>query len=158
MAQTDHTVLIVECKFHNKPGLKTNVRVPLYMKSRFEDIKKWHEVKKINQNHKKKIMIVTNTKFTKNAIKYAKCVDIELLGWAWPRKGNLEKLIDKLKAHPITVLGSLTKYQKEFLLSRDVVMCFQLKRKQHLLKKLRIKADKISQILDEAQAVCKVRK
>jgi hypothetical protein len=126
------------------------------MKSRFEDIKKWHEVKKNDGNHKKKIMIVTNTKFTKNAIKYAKCVDIELLGWAWPRKGNLEQLIDKLKAHPITVLSSLTKHQKEFLLSKDVVMCFQLKQKQDLLKKLRIKTNKIMQILNEAQAVCKV--
>jgi hypothetical protein len=173
MAQTDHKILIVECKFHNKPGLKTNVRVPLYMKSRFEDIKKWYDVKKRNREYKKKayyaklqpegakysiVTIVTNTKFTKNAIRYAKCVGIELLGWAWPKKGNLEQLIDKLKAHPITVLSSLTKHQKEFLLSKDVVMCFQLEHKQHLLKKLKIKTDKITQILDEAKAVCKLCK
>jgi len=113
-------------------------------------------LKKSNREHKKKTVIVTNTKFTKNAITYAKCVGIDLLGWAYPKKGNLEQLIDELGVHPITVLSSLTKHQKEFLLSKDVVMCFQLKRKQHLLKKLQIKADKIAQILDEALAVCKL--
>src|SRR5436190_11039753 len=36
------TKIMIEAKFHNQVGMRTNVHVPLYTKSRFEDIKIKH--------------------------------------------------------------------------------------------------------------------
>src|SRR5581483_1563860 len=73
---------LIECKFHHQAGIKTDVKVTLYVKARFEDIK----------NHTKEfqeIWLVTNTKFTSQAIKYAQCADIKLLGWSYPERNNI---------------------------------------------------------------------
>ena len=39
-AQKDNRHFMVECKFHNRQGYKCDVKIPLYIKSRFEDVKK----------------------------------------------------------------------------------------------------------------------
>src|SRR3989344_563958 len=38
-AQKNSETIITECKFHNQLGIKTDVKVALYVKARFEDIK-----------------------------------------------------------------------------------------------------------------------
>jgi hypothetical protein len=145
---------LVECKFHNRPGLKADVKIPLYIKARFDDIKE-HWVANPKQNgHFHQAWIFTNTKFTWNAILYAKCVGIRLVGWSYPDENNLAQLIDKFGLHPITVLTSINRYQKKLLLENEVVLCKQLCEQSTKLKILGIQENKISQVLEEAKAVC----
>ena len=58
--------------------------------------------------------IVTNTKFTSNAIRYAQCAGIGLIGWSYPHNDNLASLVDKYCLHPITALSLINKNKKEF--------------------------------------------
>lgn len=100
----------MELKYHNSRGNKTDVKVAMYSYARFLDIASAH--KKI-ETQKHKAWVVTNTKFTKNAIKYAGCMGMELLGWRWPRKGSLEQLIEQKSLYPITVLPSANRHIRQ---------------------------------------------
>lgn len=149
----DHQFL-VECKFHSRQGLKTDVKIPLYIKARFDDIKE-HWIANPKQNgHFHQAWIFTNTKFTWDAIIYAKCVGICLVGWSYPEEDNLAQLIDKLGLHPITALTSINRYQKKILLQNEIVLCRQLCQEGTKLKTLGFQSNKISRIVAEAKAVC----
>ena len=69
-------------------------------------------------------MIVTNTKFTSEVIKYAECVKINLLGWKYPLNRGLEYVIESEKFYPITILPSL-KGELVELFSRQKIMLAQ---------------------------------
>ncbi len=67
--------ITAELKFHNSRAKKTDLKVTLYMRARFDDIldSGFYEDKIPRQ------LIITNTKFTTNAKRYAKCADIGVL-------------------------------------------------------------------------------
>jgi hypothetical protein len=75
VAFKDSKHVTAELKFHNSRSKKTDLKVALYMKARFEDIEStgYYGDKESRQ------MIITNTKFTKNAKTYSKCAGIEVL-------------------------------------------------------------------------------
>lgn len=154
VVKKDDYQFLVECKFHIRQGLKADVKVPLYIKARFDDIKE-HWVANPKQNgHFHQAWIFTNTKFTWDAIMYAKCVGIRLVGWSYPDEDNLAQLIDKFGLHPITALTSINRYQKKILLQNEIVLCKQLCQEGAKLKTLGFQDNKISQMMAEAEAVC----
>jgi hypothetical protein len=75
VANKKDILLTAELKFHNSRSKKTDLKVALYMKARFDDI----EASGFYQDNIPKKMIITNTKFTTNAKSYAKCAGIEVL-------------------------------------------------------------------------------
>jgi len=77
----------------------------MYAYARLLDIKDGQKNQKDNQYI---MWVVTNTKFTSSAIRYAKCKGIKLVGWSYPRGNSLEKMIEKKKLYPITILPSIT--------------------------------------------------
>jgi len=117
VAKKGNDVFYIECKFHNRPGLKTDVQVALYTKSRFEDIVT--NTKKTSLNYRS--WLVSNTKITKDAISYANCQNIKTTSWCCPGKESLFFLIKNSKLHPITSLTSLSKDQIKVLLKQNIV-------------------------------------
>lgn len=140
---------LVECKFHNRQALKTKVKVPLYIRARFEDIEKTSKKTVFS-----KAVIVTNTKFTTRAIKYAECIGIELLGWSYPAKNNLPALIGKYGLHPITALTMLTTKQKNAFIKNGFVLCADAAKYRKEFKKFGLSEYKIEQIIKNAESVC----
>ncbi|HEX9721807.1 MAG TPA: ATP cone domain-containing protein [Candidatus Paceibacterota bacterium] len=109
---------IMELKYHNRRGLKTDVKVAMYSYARFLDIAAAH---KKFESKKHKAWVVTNTKFTTSAIKYGNCMDMELLGWHWPKQGSLEQLIEQKSLYPITVLPSANRHVREQFASQKLM-------------------------------------
>jgi len=155
-AHKENKHALAECKFHNRQNLKTNVKVTLYVMARFNDIQK-----KLNKTKEHKLdmyecWVITNTKFTTEAIKYANCIGIELLGWGYPNKGNIADIIAKYDLFPITVLTTLNAHQKRELIKKGFVMCrFVNKHIQHL-KTLGLQDKQIENIKAEAKGVCEL--
>ncbi|NNC35403.1 MAG: ATPase, partial [Croceitalea sp.] len=118
VASKDNVQLLIECKFHSDPARYCDVKIPLYIKSRFDDI---HANEYTANNHQKG-WVVTNTRFTKDALAYGKCVGLYLLSWDHPKGDSLKERNDRLGLYPITVSTVLTQYEKDFLLSRDIVL------------------------------------
>jgi len=150
IAEKDNYYFMIECKYHNLPGTMSDVKVPLYIQARFKDVeKKWLEIAE-HQNKIHQGWVVTNTKFTTDAIKYGTCAGLHLLSWDYPEKENLKNQIDTLRLYPVTCLTSLTKVEKQKLLDAKIVLCKDIYENQNLLMKAGVKQTRISTILNEA--------
>ena len=128
----NETLLLVECKYRNAPGYKCDVKVPLYIRSRFEDIR---EAKGLTPE-KIQGVIATNARFSGDAVDYAACVGLQLIGWDYPREGSLRGLLDELKIYPLTVLTELSKPQKQALLNHKLVLCRDILATPEVLERL----------------------
>jgi len=123
LAQKKNLFYIGECKYRNLKEGKVNSNVILANYARFLDLKSG-KLKKYNP----KTIVVTNTKFTKSAIKYSQCVGSSLLGWNYPKKRGLEHFIDSLGLYPITILPSFKKRLCSIFISRKIILAKDLLR------------------------------
>ena len=117
---------IIECKYHNKRGRRSDLKVALYIYARFLDIKKvW---KKIPGHHQffHQAWLVTNTKCTSQAIRYARCVGLKIVSWRYPKDESLEYLIEKKGLYPITVLPSLNRYVRDIMAENKIMLAKDL--------------------------------
>lgn len=118
---------LIECKFHQQRGVCCDVKIPLYISARFQDIQlQRNSISPTNSSQPFKGWLVTNTHFTKDAIAYGLCAGLALMGWDYPAKNSLRELIDKNGLHPLTSLTTLTKYEKQQLLEKKLVLCSDL--------------------------------
>ena len=153
VATHDHSQFMVECKFHNQQGKVCNVKVPLYIHSRFQDIEFiWRDQP---GNHSKTYQgwVVTNTRFTSDAIEYGRCAGLHLVGWDYPEKGSLRQMIEESGLFPVTALTHLSLKQKQQLLEQGIVLCQQLINNPGALDFLDLSKGKILNILREAAAL-----
>lgn len=153
IANIDKETIIIECKFHGEQGLNCNVKVPLYINSRYEDIKASWKANG-NSTQLKNCWVVTNTRFSEDAVQYGRCSGLYLLSWDYPNKESLRDRIDRLGLYPITVSTLLTKREKQFLLSRNIVLCRQLLGDVFYLDHLGISEVRKEKILLEIEALC----
>ncbi len=139
-----------EIKFHNHQGIKTDLKVALYVYARFEDLIKSGEVDEG--------VLITNTKFTKNARAYGTCVGLTMISWDYPKEGNgqenLYSLIETSGLHPITCLTTLPKSAKKRLLENNIVLCRTIKEDTSMLESYGISNDQIPLILEEINTLC----
>ncbi len=153
LAEKNGQAIMVECKFHSDATKKCDVKVPLYIQSRYIDIKaRW------NGDSKKLPLsagwVVTNTQFTSDAIAYGSCTGLYLLSWNYPDKSALKDRIDQLGLYPVTVTSQLSGKEKDYLLKRDVVLLKELYKDRYLLDHLGISGERKKRILNEVQALC----
>ena len=98
--------------------------------------------------------MVTNTRFTADAISYGNCCGLYLLSWDYPKNDGLRDRIDRLGLYPITVSTLLTTREKQFLLSRDVVLCRDLVGDAFYLDHLGISQTRKEKIMSEIKELC----
>lgn len=146
---------LVECKYHSESARFSNVKIPLYIQSRFEDIDRhWKKTNEEKQTYRQG-WIYTTTRFSEDAIKYGNCMGLNLISWKYPEKGNLEDRIRLNGLFPVSCLNELTVANKQELIKRNIVTALELKHKPYLLKKVGIKTDtKIRRVLKEIDALC----
>lgn len=154
LAKKDGKVTIIECKFHSQEGRNCNVKVPLYIHSRYLDVKKHWDSKADNLLEFDVGWVATNTRFTEDAIAYGKCAELYLLSWDFPKDNGLKDRIDRLGLYPITVSTLLSSREKQFLLSRDVVLCQQLLHDKFFLDHLGISDSRKQRIMKEINLLC----
>lgn len=153
-AEKHNKVAIIECKFHSEEGRNCNVKVPLYIQSRYQDVKLQWEKKKDPKPIMEAGWVVTNTRFTADAVTYGHCVGLYLLSWDFPKGDGLKDRIDRLGLYPITVSTLLTNREKQFLLAREVVLCRQLLQDRFFLDHLGISSVRKERILSEISTLC----
>ena len=152
--QNEHC--LVECKFHNRPGAKTDVVITLYMQARFQDLQDAAIKHVAHAQTLHTVLVATNTKFTRQAVQYGTCKNMRLLSWDYPEQHSLAQLIERHKLYPITTLASLNNYQKRIFLRSGFVLCKDAPKQRKLLQELKLGSREIDAIIKEAQAVCKL--
>jgi hypothetical protein len=140
----------MEVKFHNSLSTKTDLKVALYIKARFDDLALAGIDSRIDQ-----AWLVTNTRFTRNVIRYTKCSgSMKLLGWDYPRHRGLEVLIEEAGLHPVTMLTALSNREKQNLLDADKVLCRDVLNNRDVLVDAGVHRDKIDSVLYQAAELC----
>ena len=146
VAENENKKLIVEAKFHNDSGIHTDLHVSLYTKARFDDLKEKHKIDEP--------WIITNTKLTQDAISFAKCVGMSVMGWNYPEDKSLRFLVEKWKLHPITVLDNLSLSQKQTLMQNHITLCKQIANDHSVLDVLSIPLDRKNEVIAKAESIC----
>ena len=155
VAEKGNNFFMIECKYHNLRGIFCDVKIPLYIQSRFKDVEKqWLKL----PEHKSMVhqgWVITNTRFSIDAIQYGTCVGLNLIGWDYPASGSLKEQIDTLGLYPITCLTSLTKTEKQRLLDKKIVLCSEILNNEKLLELNGVRLSRINTVMKEAQQLCK---
>lgn len=146
----DDLVTMIECKFHSGTDAKTDVKVPMYILSRFNDLsdkkyKLFGQLRTIGS-----CLIVTNNKFTEDALTFAKCSNLKMLSWDYPPQNGLREIIDRLKIYPITCLTTLTQIEKTQLLAVNIITVKDLLAEKNWLNNLELSKIRIKRVLTEA--------
>jgi hypothetical protein len=152
-AEKKNLIYIGECKYRNLSDGKVHSDIALSAFARFLDIQKGGFFNKNGfKSFNIKNLIITNTKFTDKTIKYAECVGIELLGWQYPLKAGLEKIIDKKRLYPITILPSFKRELLEFLVQKRMMLVGDIftNNFEKAVKKNKITINNFKQLKEEA--------
>lgn len=158
VATSEDTLITGELKFHNRAGLRSDLKVALYVSSRWRDIENSGYYKKDPKIKNYKKWLLTNTKFTSNAIKYAECNNtFDLIGWNYPRRGNLASMIEESGLHPITCMTSLSGADKKSLLNAGIVSCKGLlSAGENALRSVGLNEIRVKKALKEVEGLCGV--
>lgn len=146
IAKKDNRTCMIEAKFHNNIGIRSEVHVALYTQARFQDIK--------DKNMLDEAWLVTNTKTTTDANTYALCSGLKTISWSFPENGSLRDLIEKAGLHPITILTSLSHSSKIALLNNHVVMCKDIHENPHFLDMIPLSNGEKEKTVAEVAFIC----
>ncbi len=146
---------LIECKFHSDQGRKCNVKIPLYIQSRFKDLETQWLKQKDHSLKFHKGWVYTNTRFSTDAIQFGECAGLGLVSWDYPKKDSLKSKIDISRLYPITALPSLSNQDKQKILNSGIVLCREICDNPKLLNALKISTSKKERILEEADELCK---
>jgi hypothetical protein len=121
-AKKESRGFIIECKYHSNGGIPTDVKIALYVNSRFNDIQQAHSLMQKQTVSIEQGWLVTNTRCTSDAIKYAECVGLRVVSWKYPEKESLERMIENNRLYPVTILSSIRKNSIEALFKNDIIL------------------------------------
>lgn len=154
LVKKNDVLAMVECKFHMGKDANSDVKVPMYILSRFNDIKeRKHDI--FNKNDIiSKCWIVSNNRFTSDAIDFAKCSKLNLLSWNYPENNSLKTKNDLNFLYPITCLTTLALAEKDKLLVMEVILVKEIINNSECLEKIGLTPNRISNVLKEASELC----
>ncbi len=153
IAKKDGKRFFVECKFHNRMGIKNDIKLALYVKARWDDLKQGSEGKALDGFY-----LASNTAFTTDAITYAKGTGLKLLGVNAPEERSFLEQIKENHLYPITSLRRLSKIIRNELLSRNILLAKDLIQQKPLLQKLGMSAEDYALLLEEIELLKESKK
>ncbi len=133
IATKDSVQHLVECKYHKDQGKQVSIQVPLYVRSRVNDIIEYRKQLPEYAGVRFVASVATNTRFSDDSIQYGQHSGIKLLAWDFPEGNGLKNLVERYHIYPITILKDLSQKDKQYLLNHHVVLCCQLNENPEIL-------------------------
>ncbi|MFV8368255.1 restriction endonuclease [Flavobacterium sp. LB2R40] len=155
VVKKNQEVAMVECKYHLGRAAATDVKVPMYILSRFNDLKERKYVIFEKKESISKCWIVTNNRFTTDAVNFAKCSGLNLLSWNYPENNNLKTKNDTHYLYPVTCLTTLSIAEKDKLLVLDVILVKEIVNHSDCLVKIGLSPSRVKHVLKEASELCR---
>jgi len=146
----------IECKYYQHTGKNANVQVPMYIRSRVDDLIRYRKNLPEFEGFVFHGGVVTNTRFTTDAISFGECTGLSLLSWDYPEGKGLKEIVDREKIFPITVLTRLNLSEKQQLMEKGVVICRQLAENQEVLATIVSDTNKVKKVLQEIKYLCQL--
>lgn len=146
--------IAVECKFGATNHKRLDVKVSLYIRSRVQDLIDRWQSEPGGDSRSYQGWIVTNGSFSADAAEYGTCAGLKLMGWNYPRQGNLKDFIEHTGLYPITTLITLTKAEKKELLQQNLVLVQHLHEDPRPLEALQLSPSRLRKTREEIEALC----
>ncbi|HET9572083.1 MAG TPA: restriction endonuclease [Bacteroidales bacterium] len=154
IATKDKNQHFIECKYYQSTGKNANVQVPMYIRSRVDDLINYRKDLPQFAGYTFHGVVVTNTRFTTDAISFGECTGLQLLSWDYPVGHGLKEFIDKEHIFPITVLTKLLISEKQQLMEKGIVICSQLLEYPASLEQIGLDAVRQRKVLEEVRFLC----
>jgi len=154
LIQKDSEMGMVECKFHAGREVASDVKVPMYILSRFNDLKTKSHSFFDSKSPLTSCWIVTNNRFTADAITFANCSGLQLLSWNYPENNCLKSKTDQNKLYSITCLTTLSMAEKEHLLQEELLLVKDILVQSSVLNTIGLSPNRIQNVLKEARELC----
>lgn len=142
--------IFVECKFHNRFGIKNDIKIALYVKARWDDLKEGPDGKGLSAFY-----LASNTAFSLDAITYATGTGLQLLGVNAPPEHSFLDQIKNLRLYPITSLKRLSRSMKHALLSQGIILAKDLINRHDLFLKYGWQERDIEMLMNEVDILIK---
>ena len=155
LTRKNNQIAMVECKYHVGRDAASDVKVPMYILSRFNDLQERQHAIFDGKNKISKCWIITNNRFTADAVTFAKCSGLNLLSWDYPSTNNLKTKIDNSYLYPVTCLTTLSLSEKDKLLILDVILVKELINNSDSLIKIGLSTNRVKNVLKEASDLCR---
>ena len=155
LIRKNNQIAMVECKYHVGRDAASDVKVPMYILSRFNDLQERQHAVFDRKNKISKCWIITNNRFTADAVTFAKCSGLNLLSWDYPSPNNLKTKIDNSYLYPVTCLTTLSLSEKDKLLILDVILVKELINNSDSLIKIGLSTNRVKNVLKEASDLCR---
>ena len=144
VAQRDGRRIFIEAKFRNDFSDSVMLKDVMATWSRFLDLVDGASIGKCE--HFDECWIVTNARFSDRAEQFGTCKGIHMIGWNFPEKSPLSKMVDNSALYPVTVLDHLKQSELEALSRHNIMLCRELT--EHEPEEL---AQKINQSRERAE-------
>ena len=153
-AVNNNEVLAVECKYRNSGGSTTDVKTAMYVHSRFRDLAS--VIKTAYPGKSFRGMLITNTRFTTDAIQYAACTGMHLKSWRYPETGGLQEMVETKKLYPVTVISGVKSGLIKTLFDNDIILLKDLAgmKSEKMMKMLSLNERKAKILKQQADELC----
>ena len=153
-AVNNEEVLAVECKYRNSSGSTIDVKTAMYVHSRFRDLESIMNKKYPGKSFRG--ILMTNTRFTTDAIQYAECSAMEMKSWKYPETDGLQEMIEAKKLYPVTVISGVKSGLIETLFDNNIILLKDLAKMKtgKMMKVLSLTEKKALKLKTEAKELC----
>jgi len=115
----------VEAKHHYHYHTPTGLDESRIARAVLEDVTEGYELGKNNLKIER-AMLVTNTRFSEQAIIYGNCRNILQIGWRSPGKLSLQSMIEEKKVYPLSCIRGLRTETRIRLVDSGILLIKQL--------------------------------
>ncbi len=142
--------ILCECKLLTRRDGKVDAKTALYVYGRAVDLDALRA--------RTRFRLVTNGRFTGDAMRFGEGMGLQLLGWDTPEGGGLRQLVEAVGVMPLTALVHLPPSAKARLLAAGHVLCRDLVSQPALLTTVGVQPAAARRVLDEAAAIMRCTK
>ncbi len=125
IARKDGITYFVEVKHHHNHHRMTGLDEGRIARAIVEDVQEGYKAGK-NDFTIDKAMIVTNTKLSAHAKRYAACWDIKHIGWDNPKDENIAAMVANMKLCPVTLIKGVDAKMRKKLVEAGIVTVGEL--------------------------------
>lgn len=147
IAQKDWKKYYIECKHHVNPHRFTGLQEAMQVWAAFDDLNKGHA-------NFDSAWLVTNTKLSDHAIRYAKGKNIILTSWNYPEGNDLRSWIHEKGLYPVTILDVPLKIRNE-LKNAGILLLKELAEMDAKGEKIKLPPKVLSQLALRAKEILK---
>ena len=149
IATKDGIQYLIECKYHKDQGKQVSVQVPLYVRSRVNDIIEYRQPLDEFKAIDFVAGVATNTRFSDDSLHYGRHAKLSLLAWDYPKGEGLKDLVERYFIYPVTILRDLRPEDKRYLIDHQIILCYQLDENVEILKTMGMPSKQEKAVLKE---------